>query len=38
VEIVEIDARGKISLVPVSAQEAAAPAVAPVAEPEPAQV
>ncbi|WP_395725724.1 polyribonucleotide nucleotidyltransferase [Nakamurella sp.] len=38
VEIVEIDARGKISLVPVSAQDAAAPAGAPVAEPEPAQV
>ena len=36
VEIVEIDARGKISLVPVTAQ--AAEAAAPVAEPEPAQV
>jgi polyribonucleotide nucleotidyltransferase len=36
VEIVEIDARGKISLVPVTAE--AAEAAAPVAEPEPAQV
>jgi polyribonucleotide nucleotidyltransferase len=36
VEIAEIDARGKISLVPVTAQ--AAEAAAPVAEPEPAQV
>ncbi|WP_420123455.1 hypothetical protein, partial [Nakamurella sp.] len=40
VEIVEIDARGKISLVPVKAEDAAdaAPDTAPVADAEPAQV